>query len=41
VCLAAANEIERLQSENASLRHAISEQNRLNRLTNITGTIHD
>jgi hypothetical protein len=34
----AAREIERLRSENLTLRHAVSEQNRQNRLTNITGT---
>jgi hypothetical protein len=40
-CMDAVFEIQRLQAENTSLRHAISEQNRLNRLTNITGKSHD
>ena len=33
---AAADEIERLRTENSHLRHAISDQNRLNRLMNIS-----
>ena len=32
----AADEIERLRQENLDLRHAVSKQNRINRLTNIT-----
>ena len=32
----AADEIERLRTENSHLRHAISDQNRLNRLMNIS-----
>jgi hypothetical protein len=31
----AADEIERLNHENLSLRHALSKQNKLNRMTNI------
>jgi hypothetical protein len=36
ICIEAADEIERLRIENTTLRQAISEQNKINRITNIT-----
>jgi hypothetical protein len=36
ICIEAADEIERLRIENATLRQAISQQNKINRITNIT-----
>ena len=37
ISVEAADEIERLRKENTDLRRAITEQNQLNRFTNITG----
>ena len=37
----AADEIERLRHENSNLRHALSKQNKLNRMTNILEADHD